>query len=416
MTRHIYDGIKVLDMSQGATIPLPMKWLGDHGATVIKIETHLRLDSARMGGPFYQFVPGADRGGWEMWLNSSKYSFTVNLSKPEGRDLIRQLVTKWKPNILAESYRPGIMAKWGLGYEDIRKLKPDIIYYSSCIEGQYGPHCMRLGYGLVTTNLSGVSHLTGWPDRPPAGMPLAYGDFPSAGTGAIALAAALIRQRKTGKGVYLDQSQYEANLYVLAGPILEYTVNGRVMGRNGNRMSGAAPHGVYPCEGTERWVAIAVFTDEEWHNFCRVIGDPDWTRDSRFNTLGARKQNEDELDRLVGGWTKTRKAEDVEAMMQAKGVAANVVEDNRDIYEDPQIRYRGHFKELDHPVVGKVRSELPPFRFSKSTERHFRAPLLGEHNHLVLSEFLGLSDDQISDLYAEGVITTDADLPQPKQK
>jgi benzylsuccinate CoA-transferase BbsF subunit len=416
MGNYIFDGIKALDMGTGGTVPLALKWLGDHGASVIKVETHLRLDSARMGGPFYGFIPGANRGGWQVWLNSTKYSFTVNLAKPQGRDLIKQLVVKWQPHILAESYRPGVMKKWGLDYDSIKKLKSDIIYWSSCIEGQYGPHCMRLGYGSVTSNLSGVGYLTGWPDRPPAGVPLAYSDFPAVGTGLIAITSALIRQRRTGKGVHLDQSQYESNLYVLAAPILEYLVNGRVMERNGNRLSHAAPHGVYPCEGVDRWVAIAVFTDEEWRSFCDVIGNPDWTKAPKFATLAGRKQSEDELDQLVGEWTKIHKAEDVESAMQARGVAANVVEDNQDIYEDPQMKYRGHFQEVEHPEVGKVKGELPPFRLSKSGERHFRAPLLGEHNNLILSEFLGLSDDEISDLYAEGAITTDADLPQPKKQ
>jgi crotonobetainyl-CoA:carnitine CoA-transferase CaiB-like acyl-CoA transferase len=202
----------------------------------------------------------------------------------------------------------------------------------------------------------------------------------------------------------------------MAAPLLEYLVNGRVMERNGNRLSYAAPHGVYPCEGEDRWIAISVFTDEEWRSFCDVIGNPDWTKDPKFATLAGRKQSEDELDQLVGGWTKTHKAEDIEAAMQARGVAANVVEDNQDIYEDPQMKHRGHFQEVEHPEVGKVRGELPPFRLSKSSERHFRAPLLGEHNNLILSQFLGLSDDEISDLYAEGAITTDADLPQPKKQ
>jgi len=402
-------------MSTGATVPLALRWLADHGATVIKIETHLRLDAARMGGPFYGFIPGVDRGGWEIWLNASKYSMTINLSKPQGIDLIKKLVSEWKPHILAESFRPGVMKKWGLDYDTVRELKPDIIYYSSCLEGQYGPHCMRLGYGPVSTNLSGVSHLTGWPDRGPAGMPLAYGDYPSAGTGLIAVVSALIRQRKTGKGVYIDQSQYESNLYLLAGPVLEYQVNGRVTTRNGNRHPKAAPHGVFPCEGEERWVAVAVFTNDEWRSFCRATGHTEWIDDPRFNTLEDRKRNEDELDRLVAEWTQNCTAEMVEEIMQSRGIAASVVEDNKDIYEDSQMQFRGHFQEMDHPEVGKVRSEFPPFRFSKSKERHFRAPLLGEHNFMVLSEFLGLSDDEISDIYAEGVITTEADLPQSKK-
>lgn len=416
MTKHVFDGIRILDMGTGATIPLQTKWLGGHGATVIKVESHLRLDAARMGGPFYKFVPGLNRGGWHIWLNANKLSLTVNLSKPRGVALIKQLITKWQPHVLAESYRPGVMKKWGLDYENVKKLRPDIIYYSTCIEGQTGPHNMRLGYGQVTSSLCGVNYLTGWPDRPPAGLAMAYGDYTAAGLGLTSLVSALIRQRRTGRGVYIDQAQYESNLYVLAAPIMDYAVNHRVMNRNGNRLSYAAPHGVYPCKGTDRWVAIAVMSDGDWRSFCQAVGGPDWTRDAEFSTLAGRKKNEDRLEQLVSAWTATLTAEEVEARMQAAGVAANVVEDNKDIFEDQQMRHRGQFPEVEHAELGKIHSQTAPFKLSRSPERHSVAPLLGEHNQKVLSEFIGLSDDDIADLYAEGVITTDADLPTPKKK
>jgi len=412
MANSIFDEIRILDFGSAATVPLATSWLADYGATVIKVETHLRPDITRAGGPFYEARMGeTEQAGWQQWLNPSKYSITLNLSKPGGKDIIRRLVTEWQPRILAESFKPGVMKRFGFDYDTVKEWKPDIIYWSSCLEGQYGPHSQRLGYGPVSTNLSGPSYLTGWPDRPPSGMPLAYGDFASTGTGLLALVSALLRHKKTGKGVHIDQSQYEVNVHVLAGVMMEYLVNGRIMGRNGNRLPYAAPHGVYPCEGDDRWVAIAVFTEVEWQRFCRVIGNPDWTGDAKFDTLTRRKSNEDELDRLVGEWTMNIPPEQIEALMQAGGVAANVVETGKDIYEDTQMKHYGHFRVLEHPEIGTVRSEIPPLKFSKSTDNHFRAPLFGEHNHHVLSRLLGMSDDEISDLYADGVITTDADLP-----
>ncbi len=415
MQKSIFDGIRILDFGMAATVPLAMTWLGDFGATVIKIESHIRPDISRAGGPFYQARMGElEQCGWQQWLNSSKYSMTLNLSKPEGRELVRQLIEKWQPDIIAQSFRPGIMKRFGLDYDSIIKIKPDIIYWSTCLEGQYGPHSQRLGYGTVSTNLSGASFLAGWPDRPPAGMPMAYGDFASTGTGLLTLVSALIRRRKTGKGVHIDQSQYEVNVHVLAGPMMEYMVNGRIMKRNGNRLPYAAPHGVYPCSGEDRWVAVAVFTQDEWESFCGVLKKPEWAADARFSTLVARKNNEDELERLIGEWTTQHTPEQVEAMMQEKGVAANVVETGKDVYEDPQLKHYGHFKEMDHPEIGKIQSEIPPLKFSKVADKHFRAPLLGEHNYFVLSEFLGMTDDQISELYGSGVITTDADLPGEK--
>ncbi len=412
MQRSIFEGIKILDFGTAATVPLALAWMGDHGATVIKVETHVRPDMARAGGPFYEARFGElEFAGWEQWLNPSKYSLTLNLEKPGGKELVKRLITEWQPNILAESFRPGVMKRLGLDYETVRQLKPDIIYWSSCLEGQYGPHAQRIGYGSVSTNLSGISHLTGWSDRPPSGMPLAYGDFASTGTGLLSIVSALLRQKKKGKGVFIDQSQYEVNVHILAGTIMEYLVNGRIMGRNGNRLDYAAPHGVYPCEGNDRWAAVAVFTDGEWKNFCKAIGNPKWTKDSKFATLADRKDNEDELDKLVGEWTLNNTAEQVESLLQKNGVAAHLVENAEDIYKDSQMKYYGHFRELEHPEIGTVRSEIPPLKFSKSTDVHFRAPLLGEHNQQVLAEFLGLSDDEISDLYVEGIITSDADLP-----
>ena len=411
MNQSIFSGIRVLDMATAATAPLALRWLGDCGATVVKVETHLRLDVARMGGAFYQGITEPDHSGYQMWWNASKYSITLNLDKPEARGLVKRLLVEWRPHIMAESFRPGVMKKWGLDYDSVKAVRPDIIYYSTCLEGQSGPHSQRLGYGPATNNMSGLGHLAGWPDRAPSGMPIAYGDFPSTGTGSIALVSALIRQRRTGRGVYIDQSQYEANLCILAAPLMGYSVNGRVMTRNGNRLGRAAPHGVYPCMGTDRWVAIAVFNDDEWRRFCRVTGHPEWAEDARFATLLARKRNEDALDRLVAEWSRGHTAEEVEAMMQAEGVAANVVEDNRDIYEDSQLQHYGQFRDIAHPVVGVVRSQTAPFRFSKSGDTHFRAPLLGEHNHYVLSGFLGMSDDEISDLYAAGIVTSEVDLP-----
>ena len=154
-------------------------------------------------------------------------------------------------------------------------------------------------------------------------------------------------------------------MHVLAGAIMEYMVNGRILGRNGNRLAHAAPHGVYPCSGEDKWAAIAVLSEEDWKNFCRVIENPQWTTTEKFSSLTQRKKNEDELDELVGAWTRQRSAEEVETLMQQGGVAANVVETGEDIYKDPQLAHYGHFREIDHPNIGKVNTEIPPSSFKK---------------------------------------------------
>ena len=174
----------------------------------------------------------------------------------------------------------------------------------------------------------------------------------------------------------------------------------------------AAPHGVYPCNGDDRWAAFAVFTDEEWQAFCKVIGDPEWTREERFKTLNGRKENEDELDRLVTEWTRGYTAEQVMTMMQSAGVSAGVVQSPEDLYSDPQLEHREHFLTLDHPVVGPYKCHNEASRFSRTPPVFRRAgPCLGEDNEYVLKEILHLNDDEISDLYAGGAITTEDEAP-----
>ena len=200
-------------------------------------------------------------------------------------------------------------------------------------------------------------------------------------------------------------SQYENGVHFMAPLILDYVVNQRVANRMGNRYPYAAPHGAYRCRGEDRWCAIAVFTDEEWQSFCKVIGNPAWTNDPKFSTLLARKENEEELDRLVEEWTINHSAEEVMSMMQAAGVAAGTVQTAEDLLEhDPQLKHRHFFWELEHPEIGKYRARRPPFMLSKSPCELRRAPLLGEHNEYVLKEILGMSDEEIAELVIEGVI------------
>jgi benzylsuccinate CoA-transferase BbsF subunit len=240
----------------------------------------------------------------------------------------------------------------------------------------------------------------------------AYTDFISPWYLITSVVAALLYRRKTGKGMYLDQSQLEAGVTFLGPAILDYAVNGRILGRSGNRDPYAAPHGAYPCSGLDRWVTIAVFTDEEWRAFCQVIGNPEWTKDPRFATILARKENEDELDRLIGEWTKDYTAEQIMAMMQDAGVPAGLVETPEDLFNDPQLKHREHFRFLEHKVIGRHAYNAPAYRLSKTPNHIWKSgPCLGEDNEYVYKEILGFSDDEIADLLIGGVITTETDMP-----
>ncbi len=417
MPRLPYEGIKILDFTWGAVGTVAVRFLSDWGAEAILVETYRKPSLNRTAGPFWANVVGVERGGWwHVNYNASKRSLSLNLDHPKANEVMKRLITEWKPNILAESYTPGAMKRLNLDYETVKEWKPDIIYYSTCMEGQTGPHKDRMGYGNVATSLAGPNFYTGWPDRDPSGLYGAYSDCLSATAGNNLMVAALFYQRKTGKGLWIDQSQYESVIRCLAPPLMDYFLTGRVMERAGNRVPDAAPHGAFPCKGDDRWVAIAVFTDEEWGGFCRVIGNPEWTKEPKFATLMGRKANEDVLERLVGEWTIDFAAEQVEAMMQAGGVAANVVENAQDYMEDPQIKHYNAMPEFDHPLIGKTRIYGPAMKLSKCPDGVSRAPTMGEHNRNVLHDILGMSDDEIADLMVEGAISTEADLPEPPKK
>ena len=217
--------------------------------------------------------------------------------------------------------------------------------------------------------------------------------------------AALDYRRRTGHGQHIDLSQFESAIHGLETAILDYSVNGREQQRTGNRLAHvpAAPHGVYECRGEENWCAIAVFSDKEWESFCRVIGNPSWTEDRKFSTQADRAGNADDLDKLVEVWTRCHSPLDVMNMMQAAGVAAGMVKNNKDIHEDPQLKHRGHFWVLDHPEMGKCTYDGPPFRLSKTPAHlHSPGPCLGQDNYHVYTEILGMSDEEFVELMDDG--------------
>jgi len=405
----VFEGAKVAEFAWVAVGPQVGRTLAEHGATVIHVESHRRPDLVRLSSPFKDFKPGIDRSALFAILNTNKYGISLDLSKPKAREIVKKLVM-WA-DIVTESFGPGVMKRLGLDYEEVRKIKPDIIYVSTCMQGQYGPHSSHRAYGGQLAALCGFPGLVGRADREPM-HPMAYTDWLAPWYLVTALIGAMIRKRKTGKGMYLDQAQYEAGATFLAQPILDFTVNRRVANRMANRDPHAAPHGAYPCKGEDRWCVIAVFTDEEWKEFCRVIGNPAWTEDTKFATLLGRKQNEDELDGLVSEWTSNYTAEEVMTLMQLRKIPAGIVSTIEDTFNDPNMRFRQHLVYLEHPVIGRHAYINEAIRFSKTPpDLRKAAPCLGEDNEQVYKEFLGLTDAQIADLLVAGVITTDVDLP-----
>lgn len=406
MPEQIFEGIKVADFTWVGVGPITIKNLADHGATVVHIESHTHLDTLRMTPPFKDGIAGVDRSAFMADYNTSKYGISLDINTPRGVEIARQLIL-WA-DVVAESFSPRAMAKWGLDYESIRKIKSDIIYYSASQQGKGGPHSGFIGFGMMMASLSGYAHLTGWPDREPAPPYGAYTDFISPFFGAAALVAALDYKRKTGIGQNLDLSQLESGLQMIAPVQMNYALNGQEMTRDGNRDPRAAPHNAYPCRGEDSWCAIAVFTEDEWNSLCWVMDKPAWTKDPRFENLEARKANEEALDKLIGEWTQGRDAQEVMETLQSAGVPAGVVLSAEGQFADAQVKYRNFFRNLDHQVIGRHAYDGFSFELSRTPGSLTAAPTLGQHNEYVYKEILGMTDEEIGDLIAEGVITVEA--------
>jgi len=398
----IFEGVKILEFGQIVAGPLISTYLADYGAEVIHVESHTRPDQYRLYPPFKDNKPGINRGFDFAIYSHNKYGITLNLKHPKGAEVAKRMVKNWA-NVVTENFTPGVMKRQGLGYEELKRINSDIIMLSTCNLGQTGPHAQHPGMGSHLTHLSGFTHLSGWPDRDPLILYGPYIDFIGVVYGALALVSALEYRRRTGKGQYIDVAQFEGGIQFLIPTLLDYVVNGRVQERKGNRCDDAAPHAAFPCRGEDRWCVIAVFTDEEWKKLCRVMGDPDWTKDPKFSTLLERKRNEDELEKWIGRWTSNWAAEEVMSKLQSVGVEAAVVKNTKEMYEDEHLN-RYLWAEMKHPEIGKYHLQLPSFKLSKvPPQLRMSGPLLGEHNEYVYTELAGIPREEYEQLLKEGV-------------
>lgn len=405
--KQVFEGIKVAEFAWAAVGPCSSKYLADHGATVVKIESHNRLDTLRVTSPYSGGQPHVDGSMYYGRHNSNKYGVSLDLGNPGGREIAMKLIM-WA-DIVTESFSPRVMVGWGLDYESVKKVKPDIIYLSSSMQGRGGPHTNFTGYGQSACSLCGFSEISGWPDRMPAAPHGAYTDYICPRFNAIAIIAALEYRKRTGQGQWIEQSQFETSLHFFSPPLMDYQINGNIMGRNGNRLPYASPHGVFQCKGDDNWVAIAIFSEEEWQVFCEAAGKPAWAKDKRFADFSQRKKNEDQLEKLITEWTLQYTREEVEAALQKVNVIANSVEKSSDIYNDPQLHYRSYFAYLNHPVMGEQAFEPQScFLLSKTPRQINRpSPCIGEHNEYVFKQLLGMTDDEIANYLINGSITTE---------
>jgi benzylsuccinate CoA-transferase BbsF subunit len=402
MVSHALEGIKVVDFGWAVVAPLTALVLAHHGATVIRIESRHRMDIARSSWVHKDDIPGPDRCANFTALNSAKYGMTLNLKHPKGVEIARRLVA-WS-DIVGENFAPGVMDKLGLGYNTLKKIKPELIMFSASNLGQTGPEAKQPGYGTMLVSYSGFSDLTGWPDRIPSQPQGAYTDYIAPRLLIPTLLAALDYRRRTHKGQYFDMSQMEAALQFMAPAIMDYTINSRILSRRGNSCDYAVPHGVYPCKGDDRWCAISVYSDKEWKALLGAMDNPEWAQDDKLNTLRGRKQQEDEIDRLLCQWTCNYTAEEVMEKLQKAGIAAGVVKNSADIQSDPQLNYRRYFSQLEHPEIGwQLYEGVAGYTMSETpAEIDKPAPLLGQHTEYVCRKILGMTDEEFISLYGEG--------------
>jgi crotonobetainyl-CoA:carnitine CoA-transferase CaiB-like acyl-CoA transferase len=388
------------------------KWLAAFGAEVIRIEdpvTEGRWDILRLLPPYVDDRRGVDYGGGFVNHNVEKLGITLNMRTDRGKELLTDIVAR--SDVVSENFAKGVLERWGFGYDDLKKINPDIIYVSNCGFGHTGPYASFKTWGPIVQAICGLTFTSGLPDREPAGWGYSYMDHTGGMYMAIAILLALIHRERTGEGQWVDMSCTDAGLTLHGPALLDWTVNGRPTRRpgmpNGNRSLGPdmAPHGIYACDGDDDWVAIACRTDRDWQAFGTVIDEP-WVGDTRFASVAGRKTHEDELDALVGRWCRSRDKFAVQKLLLGVGVPAAAVQKPQErIDHDPDTETFGLWPTVSHAKIGEVRCDGLPVHLSATDWRIERGgPVLGEHTDQVLTDLLGLTAAEVDDLRRQGVI------------
>lgn len=410
------EGVRVADFSWFGAGPIAAQTLATFGAEVIRIESETKIDSLRLVQPYAtnedgSFKTGYNISGYFNNFNAGKHSLLLNLNDERGQELAYQLIEK--SDLFLTNFTPRVIEKWNLGYEQISKVNPKIIALYAPMQGLTGPHRDFLGFGAVLTPITGISHLSGFPNRPPIGIGTNYPDYViNPGHSVTALLAALRHRVRTGEGQLIEMPQIESVVNVLATAVLNYTANGVNGIRTGNWHPTIAPHGVFQCLDddtvipNERWVAVACRDDGQWQSLCEELGHPDLANDPRFQTFSARSQNSGELEIILASWFKELFAEEIMQRLQSVGVPCGVVQTAQDILErDLHVQEREYYQYLEHPETGLSCYDGPCARLSETPGEHrSAAPLFGEQTFEVASQILGLSADEIADFVSQDIL------------
>ena len=409
--------VRVIEMGQLIAVPWATKMLADMGAQVIRLESCDRLESYRTDALFENDVEGEfwNRGGNFYEHNRNKLGITLDLSQAEGLSILRELISI--ADVFVENFTPRVIKNFGLEHQDLRKIKPDIITVSSTGYGFTGPWANYGATGPATEGASGLAYMTGYRDGPPVMSEIPYTDYTSSEHTVFAIMAALMHQLSAGQGQFVDVSQTQASSATVPEALLDYSANGRIAPRVGNEDSAMSPHGCYPCAGDDRWITVAVATDEQWRSLCRVLNREDWLQDERFADAFSRWRHRLDLDEMLPQVTVQWDARDLMNRLQESGVAAGAVMDSSDLLFDPHLLDRKFYEVVEH-APGSGMPPLPyasrPWKFEKTPAVPGKAaPTMGEHNQPVLGDLLGKTESELAELEAKGIIGYAPTNPRP---
>ena len=405
MTKKALEGVRVIEFGLYIALPLATRLLASMGAEVIKVETLTSLDMSWYG-PLYA------GGALQLEYRPLKRNVTLNVRKPRGKEVMEELLKK--SDVYITNLGAGALAKYGLPFDHVQSLKKDLIVLWQTGLGSTGPYGGYKAYGRLMQHACAISTMSGTPDNLGVAN-VSYSDYHTSVFNAMAIIGALERRRRTGEGCFIECPIYESGVVTVGPAFLDYQANGVVPERRENRHRFFAPHGAYPCKGTDRWCTIAVTNEEEWKAFCGVIGNPAWTKSPQFATAADRVKNVKDLDRLIGEWTSTRIAHQIMARMQKAGVPAGIVSKGEDLDKSEHLKSHDFYKETEYyaadfqkpgvtwPVAGKSPVFSEPIGLSETPCQFGPMHKVGQDNNYVYGKLLGMSKEEIKQLTKEGV-------------
>jgi benzylsuccinate CoA-transferase BbsF subunit len=402
MASMLFTDLAVLDFCWVGAGAFVTRILADLGAKVIKVESRAHPDNLRLSGPHKTGAKALEGSGYFASRNTGKLSMALNMEHPESRAIALKLAERC--SVVTNNFRPGIMSRWGLSYEQVSAVNPSVIYLSMPMQGTSGPHANYIGFGSTIAAISGLVEMSGLPNRAPIGTGTHYPDHvPNPGHALVGLLAALFHRQRTGEGQYVEVAQLESTINLLGPDIVKYSADGNLPKRSGNRRAGSVPCGVFPSDGDDVWVAIEVCDDRDWRTLTEVLGRPAWMMDGKFDTVAGRSAGIDTVEDFLAAETRRFRSDDLVALLQGRGVACSIVANSADVALDPQLDARHYWRQIDHPEMGKITVNMPPF-FSVERGRHAdpqSPPLLGQHTVEIATTMLGFSEAECARLIKE---------------